>query len=650
MGVPLTTPECRQELALQVLELLNRPGERVDAIRELLHLFKDKTGFDAVGIRIKEGEDYPYYEVSGFDRAFVEAENSICSHTDDGSLVRDEKGLPRLECLCGAVIRSNLPETSSFTTGGGSFWTNRSSRFTSESSPEEQPDRPRYRCVFDGYESMGLVPLMARSERVGLLQFNDRRPDLFVPEMLTFLESLGHSIGVSLIRRRTEERLQEMFQLVKRSHDDHLTTLNMLRLGVLTLDREGRLQFVNRAAQRFMGCSQEDVSNCYWTELPFLNEQVRDRIGEMLNRPEQERERFLAEIELTSGNRFWMDMEIRNDPAEPDRRILFLYDMTEVYDLRQVLDGQGKYHQLVGRSALMQSLYRRIQEVASVDFTVLVEGDTGTGKELVARAIHQAGPRAKGPFVAVNCAGLSESLLTSQLFGHRRGAYTGAVEDRKGYFEAAEGGTLFLDEIGDISSGLQATLLRVLEDKQVTRVGETRARSVDVRIVAATNHDLAADAAAGRFRSDLLYRLRVARLKVPTLAERKEDIPLLVESFLHKACAVMGRNICQVSQDAMAALMRHDWPGNVRELKAAVEFATIHCGAELIHPADFPEELQEAEKTEFPISSLTAAVPEDDERDRIRAALAQARGNRTRAAQLLGISRATFYRRLAELE
>ncbi len=310
----------------------------------------------------------------------------------------------------------------------------------------------------------------------------------------------------------------------------------------------------------------------------------------------------------------------------------------------------------------MKELYRRIREVAAVDFNVLVEGDTGTGKELVARAIHAASSRSGGPFVAVNCAGLSESLLTSQLFGHRRGAFTGAVDDHQGYFEAAQGGTLFLDEIGDISPGLQAMLLRVLEEKTVTRVGDTRARAVDVRIVAATHHDLARDAAQGRFRSDLLYRLRVARLYLPRLTERKEDIPVLVTHFLRQTRAVTGKPIEKVSQAAMSLLMSHDWPGNVRELKAAVEFACLHAETALIAERDLPPELRGGlqalyepltpEPSASFLRSSTGERPEaaqpDDEREAILKALADCEGNRTRAARRLGMSRATFYRRLTE--
>jgi DNA-binding NtrC family response regulator len=283
--------------------------------------------------------------------------------------------------------------------------------------------------------------------------------------------------------------------------------------------------------------------------------------------------------------------------------------------------------------------------VARVDTPVLIEGETGTGKELVAQAIHFASHRQGGPFIAVNCAGLTESLLASQLFGHKRGAFTGAVADHQGLFAAANGGTLFLDEIGDIPLSVQTNLLRVLQEREITRLGEAIPRKIDVRIVAATHQNLQAAVSHGTFRSDLLYRIRVARISLPALRQRRSDIPLLVSSFLVYCRAAIGKPVQDVSHSAMRLLLQYHWPGNVRELKSAIEFAVIRCRGTVLKADDLPPELSEPAPLLKTFS--TAAV---DEPQRIVAALQQAQGNRTLAARLLGMSRATFYRRLANLD
>ena len=279
-----------------------------------------------------------------------------------------------------------------------------------------------------------------------------------------------------------------------------------------------------------------------------------------------------------------------------------------------------------------------------MDWTVLIEGETGTGKELVARATHFSNHRRDKPFIAVNCAGLTESLLTSQLFGHKRGAFTGAVEDHTGVFERAEGGTLLLDEIGDVSKNVQTSLLRVLEDKEITRLGDSKPRKVDVRVVAATQCDLVEEVKKGHFRADLLYRLRVARITLPPLHERREDIPLLVQTFLRRSRAVTGKPIEDVNEEAMRILMAYPWHGNVRELKSAIEFATLCSQSRLIGAKDLPAEI--ARHSQLPSKAVDR---HQDKRQHVLGALKAARGNRTLAARHLGISRATLYRHLARL-
>lgn len=315
-----------------------------------------------------------------------------------------------------------------------------------------------------------------------------------------------------------------------------------------------------------------------------------------------------------------------------------------VSQLRNQLKRTLRFHDFIGKSAAMQAVYQLIRDLAGVDSTVLVNGETGTGKELVARAIHQESNRKKGPFITVNCGGLAETLIASQLFGHRRGAFTGAVSDHRGVFEAANGGTLFLDEIGDLPLTLQAAFLRALEDRTITRVGETQSRKIDVRVVAATHRDLEGLVTTSNFRRDLLYRIRIGRILLPPLRERREDIPLLCEYFLKDLSQHLNKSVATFSPEALSLAMTHTWPGNVRELRNSIEFAMIRCKTSELRVEDLPPELVPDPAQKQP--DLKAALPQD-EQGRFLAALAQANGNRSKAAKLLGISRATFYRKLA---
>jgi PAS domain S-box-containing protein len=445
-------------------------------------------------------------------------------------------------------------------------------------------------------------------------------------------------------RNKAEARLDEMFKQVEKGHDDLLSLMNMLDLGIVALDEDGCITFINRTAQKLTGRRQRELLKKPWTEVFSLEKKERARVKALFGRPPNRREKIQIQAQCRKGRRYWLEIEVQEDPRGRDRRMLVLYDMTAIHDLRRLLKKTARFHDLVGKSEVMQDVYQRIQEVSQVDWTVLIEGLTGTGKELTARAIHSASHRKNKPFVAVNCAGLADSLLTSQLFGHKRGAFTGAVEDHQGVFEAAHGGILFLDEVGDISKNMQTSLLRVLEETQITRLGETKPRKVDVRVLAATHRDLTDEVKKGNFRPDLLYRLRIARIILPPLSERREDIPLLVESFLGMSRAATGKTVENLSDEALRTLLAYDWPGNVRELKSAVDYATLHCKGPVIVIEDLPPEVRHS----GPAQPIAAEEPQD-ERQRILVALEQAEGSRTRAARLLGMSRATFYRRLEKL-
>jgi PAS domain S-box-containing protein len=434
------------------------------------------------------------------------------------------------------------------------------------------------------------------------------------------------------------ERLHDL----QKSHDDLQEILDGLRLGTAMTDGSGRITFISRVASRLLGMSEESARGKMWYHIFPFNEATLNSLRSIADRPESAlAEKITTTVTHRNGRSYYMEIEVQPDPRNSLRRIFVFYDVTEVHDLRRQLNQDSHYHDLIGESASMRAVFSQIQAVAVLDTTVLIEGETGTGKELVARAIHRASRRSSEPFVAVNCAALTESLAASQLFGHKKGSFTGAVSDERGFFGAANGGTLFLDEIGDIPLDVQVNLLRVLEERSVTRVGETHPRKVDVRIVAASHRSLPKEVEAGRFRADLLYRIRVARVDLPALRERTGDIPILVQNFLSKFCTRIGKNVSDISSAAMRAMIDYPWPGNVRELRNTVEYGVIRCGGSVIQPADLPPEVRNA-------ATVTPVVIGSSRKERLVAALNHTNGNRKAAAELLGISRATLYRRLAE--
>jgi len=303
---------------------------------------------------------------------------------------------------------------------------------------------------------------------------------------------------------------------------------------------------------------------------------------------------------------------------------------------------------IVGRTPVMRELFASLRRVAPQDTTVLVTGETGTGKEVVSRAVHQLSPRHAAPFIAVNCGAFSEGVLESELFGHVKGAFTGAVRDRAGVFESAHGGTILLDEVGEMSLAMQQRLLRVLQEREVTRVGSSRPVRVDVRIVAATNRDLGSAVSAGSFRQDLYYRLAVFPIVVPPLRERRSDIPLLVAHTLDGLRdRVPDSSALACSAFALRLLRTHDWPGNVRELMSVIERSAVDAGFSRIEAQHLPAELRRAADAGSE-SRYRAATSADEEREAIVAALEQTGGAVTRAAELLGMGRTTLWRKLKQ--
>jgi PAS domain S-box-containing protein len=322
-------------------------------------------------------------------------------------------------------------------------------------------------------------------------------------------------------------------------------------------------------------------------------------------------------------------------------------DLSLVETLRKQVDQSYTFEDMISRNPRMQEIFSILPDVAMSDSTILIEGESGTGKELVAKAIHNLSSRSDGPLVTVNCGAIPDTLLESELFGYRKGAFTDAKIDKPGRFEQAHGGSLFLDEIGDLVPALQVRLLRALQDHSFEPLGGTRPVKVDVRVMAATNRDLSAMVENGEFRRDLYYRVQVFKLALPPLRERREDIPVLAQHFIDRFNRIKGRDVTGLSRDALAAFMDHDWPGNIREMENAIEHAFILCHGGLIELNHLPEPLSSAAASSGSI--LTGATLEEIEARVIRDALERNRGRKLATARELGIHKTTLWRKMKRL-
>lgn len=322
----------------------------------------------------------------------------------------------------------------------------------------------------------------------------------------------------------------------------------------------------------------------------------------------------------------------------------------EVIRLRKEVESRYDFHQLIGKSPSMQKIYDLIERISDSPSNVLITGESGTGKELVAKAIHYNGVRKEGPFVAINCAAIPETLLESELFGYKKGAFTDAKSDKKGLiFEASEG-TLFLDEITEMPLTLQSKLLRVIEERELRPLGDTNSYPIDVRIISTSNQDIPYLIKQGRFREDLYYRLKVIDIEMPPLRDRNEDIPLLVQHFVNKFCKELKKNVSGVSEEALRIFLNHSWPGNVRELENVIQRAITLCQHEEILPEDLPPTLlQKEEESLFEKAIKKRFTLDQLEKEYIKRVLIETGGNKSKAAEILGLDRKTIYRKLEEL-
>jgi PAS domain S-box-containing protein len=422
--------------------------------------------------------------------------------------------------------------------------------------------------------------------------------------------------------------------------------------GVFTVDRERRITSFNRAAERITGFTREQALGRYCWEVFRAShceqccalEATMDTGASIIDQS--------VSIINAAGERLPVSIStalLRDEGGRVMGGVETFRDLSVVEGLRKELTSRYTFQDIISKSPQMQHLFDLVELVAESDTTVLVTGESGTGKELLARAIHHRSPRRDGPLVTVNCGALPDTLLESELFGYKAGAFTDAKKDKPGRLALARGGTLFLDEIGDISPMLQVRLLRVLQDRTYEPLGATAPEEADVRIIAATHQDLAALVREGRFRDDLYYRIHVVKLTLPPLRRRKEDIPLLVEHFVRKYNRITKRDIRGVSPEVLAVLMDHDFPGNIRELENIVEHASILCRGSLIERAHLPEPLRGNHLPEDACRPAEDLSLEEMERQLLIQALRRHHWNRKATAARLGIHPSTLWRRMRRL-
>lgn len=421
--------------------------------------------------------------------------------------------------------------------------------------------------------------------------------------------------------------------------------------GVFTVDMEWRITSFNRAAEEITGVSRDEAIGQRCSEV-FRSSMCGEECG--LHQTLKTGKPIIGKsgyIIAMDGSRIPISVSTAV-LKDADGRVIggaeTFRDLSEVEALRRELEGKFRVGDFSSRSPLMQRVLEVLPAVAASPSTVLILGETGTGKEVMARTIHSLGPRNKGPFIAVNCAALPDTLLESELFGYKAGAFTGAARDKLGRFALAKGGTIFLDEIGAVSPALQVRLLRVLQERTFEPLGAVRSESTDARIIVAANTDLAEQVRRGVFREDLYYRINIVRVELPPLRRRKEDIPLLVEEFIVRFNHLQQKSVQGITAEALSLLMAHDWPGNIRELENAIERAFIYCGKGHIGIRHLPGELT-ARDTPAAVDSNAHSAHEIIDAQAIRAALERNTFNRLAAAKELGIHKTTLFRRMKKL-
>ena len=458
--------------------------------------------------------------------------------------------------------------------------------------------------------------------------------------------SLASLAAVAINKARLIQTIQNLFEAEREQNRRNLEAIfRSVNDAIITVDKNMHIIAANDATREICGMDPQEIVGQKFDQVNrYCAQSCYEALKEILGTAKTIKD---YRLECRKQTRPHQIVTISSSPLRDNTdknigTVLVIRDLTRVAEMEGELRARYNLHNMVGKSHQMQSIFHLLDELMNTDTTVLITGETGTGKELIAKALHYGGVRAAKPMVTVNCSALPENLLESELFGHVRGAFTGASKDRVGRFQAAHGGTLFLDEVGDITPNLQLKLLRVLQEKTFERVGDSTTYPVDVRVIAATNCDLKKKVSLGEFREDLYYRLKVLEIALPPLRERREDIPLLINHFLTLFNKSYNKSIEGISQDALRIFMIYPWPGNVRELQHAIEHAFVLCNSPTITLEHLPVEIKDYSLQEVPAPAdrpkISALQPPD-----ILQALVKTGWNKAKAARLLGISRPTLY-------
>jgi PAS domain S-box-containing protein len=425
-------------------------------------------------------------------------------------------------------------------------------------------------------------------------------------------------------------------------------TLDGIKDGVFTVDRQWKIGYVNSGAEEILRISrQESIGKNLLDVFRPDGDEDEDTLTRIMESNEQVIEKKIVVVG-TRGAKIPVSLSgaaLSDTNGVVTGAVMIFRDLSAIEALKKEIESSYTFEDIISKNHHIREIFSILPDISESGSTVLIEGPSGTGKELFARAIHNLSPRRGGPFIAVNCSAIPETLLESELFGYVKGAFTNALGDKPGRFTLAEGGTLFLDEIGDLPKSLQVKLLRVLEEREYEPLGAVASIRTDARIIASTNRSIAQEIAAGSFREDLFYRLNVMKISLPQLRERREDIPLLIDHFLRKYAGSMGKNITSVSEEVLMFLMGYDFPGNVRELENIIEHACVLCRRDVIGLEHLPKELTKGLPATGPTLALKDRVM-DSERELIRAILAQHNGDRAKAARALNIGRTSLWRKM----
>lgn len=652
---PTSVPPRASEIFVRVAERIIRLADLKETLDEILNLLKDITGCRHLAVRVIDANgNIPFYSHLGLDKDFLSADHWMTSK----------------DCLCGHVARGDVDAASPNITGFGSFFTNSLSRFVADienAPPKLKRLTFKNACLSRGYESVAIIPIKLQGLITAEMYLSDERKDLFPKETIEMLEKLGVQVGVAIQNAR-------LFTSLRESQKKLEDLFNSAAVGILELDTKGTILQINDRGAHLLGYSSPHALHNNEIKIDELNLEQEEWEGFLESidsdaRPRTKtlsfrigREKMYLEFSLAAviddrdnitGYRGTFRDMTDSIRLEEERLSKALTEALknryyqEILILKDEIKTEYPFDEMIGQSRALQKVKRAIQQAAPTETTVLIKGETGTGKELVARYIHEMSGRKDRILVKVNCAALSEGLIASELFGHEKGAFTGAIQKRVGRFEYADKATIFLDEIGDLPLETQAMLLRVLQDGEFERVGSSKTIRVDVRVLAATNRDLNLLVKERKFRQDLYFRLNVFPIEIPPLRERKEDIPLLAAYFLEVYGRKVGRKIDRVSEETLQHFLEYSWPGNVRELQNIIEHGLIVTKGEVLDVprAYFVKDIEVGEKT--------GLLPlEEYERRYIQQILQRTRGvvyGDQGAAKILGLKPSTLQSRMKKL-